>query len=205
LAWSREAVAVDANDVRVIGGTAGNVTAVGFFGATYVLVQACTSAETQCTDAADDDCDGHYDCADPDCATDTACGAGGLCAGASFIACGQALTGTTFGRPANIDRYACTDWQLNGRETSYRYTALTTGAVTIALSGLRRDLDLIVLDQGAGGGCNSRNPGCRAASDTIGLGDESVTFNAEAGKTYYFVVDGYATNNSDFTLSVTCL
>jgi hypothetical protein len=46
---------------------------------------------------------------------------------------------------------------------------------------------------------------CTAAgSSTPGHGNETVTFSAQAGKTYYFVVDGFASNSGAFHLGVSC-
>jgi hypothetical protein len=52
-----------------------------------------------------------------------------------------------------------------------------------------KDLDLIVVRETPGGGCNVRNPDCLAASST--QLDEQVTFVAESGKAYCLIVDGY--------------
>jgi hypothetical protein len=180
-----------------------SVFAVGAAGAITRLSRHCDLAETRCSDGRDDDCDGLYDCGDPDCASDATCAAGGLCAGATPIRCGDTVTGmTTSSGPRNLTRYACDDWLEDGSETYYRLDATTSGTVMVSLSGMAVDLDLIVLAQGAGGGCEPRNPGCIGASSTNG--PETVTFPATAGNSYYVVVDGFAANAGSFTLGVTC-
>ena len=50
-------------------------------------------------DATDDDCDGYYDCGDPDCAAASACLAGGLCPAAAPIACGSKTPPTPSATP----------------------------------------------------------------------------------------------------------
>jgi hypothetical protein len=72
--------------------------------------------------------------------------------------------------------------------------------VTVSLTGMSCDLDLIVVRGGAGGGCDPRD--CVAASST--QGDEHVTFMADAAETYYLIVDGYESNSGEFTLQVSC-
>jgi hypothetical protein len=202
LTWSAER-SPTGNNVIGVWGMRGRFFAVGGGGTLLAEGRACTPTETQCADGADDDCDGLYDCGDPDCATDSTCAAGGLCAGATPIMCSDTKLGTTSGALRQIDRYACDPWTEKGREQYYRYDAMTTGTVNVSLSGMTSDLDLIVLATGAGGGCEPRNPGCVTASSTTSS-PEHVTFSAVAGQSYYLVVDGFAANAGSFTLSMTC-
>ncbi len=164
----------------------------------------CRGAETSCTDGDDEDCDGLFDCGDPDCASNTACtGSNARCAAATEqLACNGSRSGSTTYGARTIVRYACHDVPEFGREQMYTFTPAATGLVTLTLTATK-DLDLIVLAEGAAGGCEPRNPGCVAASSAPG-GAETVTFNALAGKNYYVVVDGYGTAAGDFDLAVTC-
>jgi cysteine-rich repeat protein len=185
-------------------GERGQVISVGESGTVREHGRTCAATETTCKDGVDGDCDGRSGCADPDCANDASCIAGGLCPGAIPIACGDVVAGDTTNGLKNIDRYACTAWEEKGREAYYRFTAPATGTVTVSLTNLTKDLDLFVLDQGAGGGCAPRNPGCRGSSTTAGTANETVTFAAQAGQTYFFVVDGYAAYAGQFKLGVSC-
>lgn len=200
LSWSRwkRVTSTELNDVW----GKDDILTVGFNGEAAQRHRSCAGTELRCGDGEDNDCDGHYDCGDSDCASSVTCVSGGLCAGWTAIACGSIVTGTTLAGPSNIDTYACDAWHELGRETVYRLQATTSGMVTVSLSGMTKDLDLIVLRHGAGGGCEPRNPGCVAASST--QTNESVTFMATAGQVYYLVVDGYGSSVGDFTVSVSC-
>jgi cysteine-rich repeat protein len=188
--------------VYALSGTGRMLYAVGELGHALRLGRSCAASETSCGNGEDDDCDGLYDCSDPDCTGDATCVAGGLCAGATSISCGSTLTGTTTTGAKRIERYACDAWLEDGREAYYRFDATTTGQVTVALTGMTTDLDLIVLATGSGRGCEPRLPGCIATSSTTG--PETVSFSAIAGRTYYIVVDGFAASEGSFTLGVTC-
>ena len=83
----------------------------------------------------------------------------------------------------------------------YAVTPTSEGLVTVSLTDLTKDLDLVVLAS-IGGACEPRLPGCIGASST--LGNEAVTFTAEAGSTYYVVVDGFGTAAGSFSLDVDC-
>ncbi len=164
----------------------------------------CGPSETACSDDADNDCDGRIDCADLDCAADTTCQAGGLCEGFSDLACGATIAGSMVGAPTGrMHAYTCDPWREFGRERVYRVVPSASGPVTATLSDLAVDLDLVVLAEGAGGGCDPYNPSCLGASSTS-ASTENVTFTAEAGVPYYVVVDGYVPNAGSFSLSVTC-
>jgi hypothetical protein len=163
--------------------------------------RTCFAAELDCFDEEDEDCDGWVDCADTDCSSETSCQNGGLCE-ASPLSCGGSISGSTATGPRNLDRYGYSEWIETGREASYRLVAPADGSVTVSLTGLAEDLDLIVLREGPGGGCNPRTPDCVGASSTTS--DEVVTFTASGGEAYYIVVDGYASAAGDFTLDVSC-
>ncbi|HTM22419.1 MAG TPA: hypothetical protein VL172_17985, partial [Kofleriaceae bacterium] len=208
LSWSPQASLPRRFDA-VSGIAGGDLFAVGESGAVARLARACAAQELACADGADDDCDGTYDCGDVDCDGDPACAGGGLCDGAEPLVCSAGTTlvaaGSTAAGANRIDRYACDDWYELGKEAVYRLTGAAAGTVTVTASDLTRDLDLIVLSEGAGGGCEPRNPGCRAAASTDNAaGSETVSFTAQAGKTYYLVIDGYGAAAGDFSLAVDC-
>ncbi len=135
------------------------------------------------------------DCADPDCSGDPFCTAGGLCPGAIAIACNASTTGSTSAGPNLIDRYACDPWIEAGREQAYAL-APHAGSITVDLTGLTHDLDLIVVE-----GCDPR--ACVAASSTTNT-SETVTFTAQADRAYFAIVDGMGPTSGTFTLTVTC-
>lgn len=180
-------------DGTLIGGNGGSVLA---------RKRYCKGTETTCNDDLDEDCDGYYDCGDSDCAASAACNTGGLCSGAATLACNSSVTGDTATGLQRLSRYACTPFNEYSRELVYQVTPTTSGTVTLTLDAAR-DLDLIVLAEGAGGGCEYRNPGCLAASSQSG-GDETVTFTAMANETYYVVVDGFGANAGTFDLAISC-
>ncbi len=176
--------------------------AVGYLGLARAHGRSCAGSESLCSDGLDDDCDGRADCADTDCVGDAYCAEGGACAGALAASCAEVIDGSTEGAANEIDRYACSPWLELGRERSYRFVAPAAGSVTVTLTSAV-DLDLIVLHEAASGACMPKNPGCVGASSTAQV--ESVSFTAEAGAAYYFVVDGYGGDVGDFALEVTCL
>jgi hypothetical protein len=200
--WSPMGVPVGAG-INDVWGAHGRYFAVGGTGTILERGRPCALSETSCGDGADDDCDGMIDCADPDCATDATCTAGGLCAGAATIHCGDVVpTDVTTPGASAIDRYACDPWTEKGPEKFYRLDAAATGQVNVSLSGMSADLDLVVLAQDANGACEPKNPGCITASST--RGNESVSFSATAGKSYYLVVDGFGNSSGGYTLQVSC-
>lgn len=180
--------------------TGRDLYAVGGFGTIMRRVRTCSAAESSCDDGDDEDCDGRIDCADPDCSS--ACGGGGVCAGFATLACNTTVSATTAGGETRIDLNGCDTWGRTGRERAYRVQP-AAGTVTATLSELTRDLDITVFAQAATGGCDPFS-GCVATSADSGADDETVTFTAQAGETYYLVVDGFGGTSSSFTLSVEC-
>ena len=116
----------------------------------------------------------------------------------------SSITGTIAGGATLVEANACDDFLRAGPERTYRFQPPTAGEVTVSISSLQRDLVLLVLAEGAAGGCDPTNPGCRSASAATGEDDETVTFSAAAGTPYYLVVDSYTANAGTFTLTVTC-
>ena len=101
-----------------------------------------------------------------------------------------------------IADYACgRTVELTGPERVYRFVAGATERVELALAGLGADLDLLVLGD-SGGGCAA--DGCIAVSESGNTMAESVAFDAERGRTYYVVVDGFRGATSSFTLAARC-
>ncbi len=97
--------------------------------------------------------------------------------------------------------YSCVPWSESGPEYAYRFSAAEPVRVTIDLTGLTADLDLMVLAS-PGGTCSGSN--CVAASSVSGTAAESVTFTALADATYAVVVDGYGGATSPYQITVAC-
>jgi hypothetical protein len=167
------------------------------------LDRHCAAKETSCSNRWDDDCDGALNCADSDCMNDAYCNNGGTCRTLQTVTCGTNVSSSNAGGQPMLERYPCSPRLEEGREVYYRFTAPTTGNVTVNLSGLTADLDLIVLGAMPSGGCDPTGM-CLGASATASS-SEQVTFAATAGATYYIVVEGdSAADTSNFTLGVGC-
>lgn len=102
-----------------------------------------------------------------------------------------------------IVEYSCPSSLSDYTASEYTYTFVSPGDgdVTVTLSGLADDLDLFILED-FDGECDPIN--CLDFSDNAGTGDEAVTFSATAGTTYYFVIDGFGEDRSDFDIDVEC-
>jgi hypothetical protein len=161
----------------------------------------CEAVEVTCDDGRDNDGDGLTDCAEPTCAGLTYCRDGGACQPWTAIACGDSLAGSNVGERARLSWYPCSPYEESGAEALYRLVPGTSGEVTVSLSGLQADLDLLILGTGPSGACDPEGR-CLAASVTAGA--ETVTFSAIAGAPYFLVVDGYEGAESGFRLDVAC-
>jgi hypothetical protein len=166
------------------------------------LINSCAAIEN-CASPRDDDCDGLLDCADPDCAGDVGCAAGGACFTEADIACGAAIAGDDFSGVERIDDYRGGTRSDLGPETAWRFVAPMDGMVTVQLTALDADVDLAVLGAyAATGGCDPAQ--VLGTSQTDGLADESITFTAQAGHTYFLVADGHLNAAGHFMISVSC-
>ena len=92
------------------------------------------------------------------------------------------------GSTQDIDSYGC-DPAIDetGPEYVFSYSVAEDTPVTVELTGLFDDLDLFVLEANSTGECDPDT--CIAFSAS--LGDESASFTALAGLTYYLSVDGH--------------
>jgi hypothetical protein len=107
-------------------------------------------------------------------------------------------TATTSGL-SNVSAYACAPAET-GPELAYPFRLTTERRVTLTLTNLTADLDLIVL---AGTFCTG-NAACVAQSLNLGTSNESVTFTAMANTDYVIVIDGKAGAKGTFTLTSKC-
>ena len=128
------------------------------------------------------------------------CADAGPCATEGALTCGDVVSGRSDEGGATSEHYfyGCEDWMYSGPERSWTVTTDRDEPIDVTLSGLSQDLDLYALDSDAcdGGGC--------LASSSSASGDESVRFDAAAGRTYVVVLDGWEGAVSDFTLTVDC-
>jgi hypothetical protein len=171
----------------------------------YTIHLNCTpDHEVNCGDGVDNDLDGLIDCNDEaDCLGTPECPIP-QCAPDWTLACGGSDTWWNYGSGSTdlLVDYSCTDWSYEGPEYTYTFVSPVTGDVTIALSNLDADLDVVVLTAGGAGECLAS--ACVAFSDQASTIDESVTFAATAGATYYVVVDGFMGAESGYTVTLTC-
>jgi len=114
------------------------------------------------------------------------------------FASNRTRTGTTSGL-SNIETYACAANET-GPETSFPLRSSTERVITLTLSGLTADLDLILLE---GTYCVA-NATCAAASLNAGTANETITFTAKANADYIVVVDGKNGAKGSFTLTAGC-
>tara|TARA_Y100001968_G_scaffold322549_2_gene358797 strand:+ start:98 stop:1099 length:1002 start_codon:yes stop_codon:yes gene_type:complete len=151
-----------------------------------------------CGSGADEDGDGLVDCDDSDCATAVQCQLPSTCNAVWSLSCGESDSWSNdgVGSTQAISSYSCSGWNASGPEYTYEFIASASGNVDVTLSGLNGvDLDLFVLD-GSSGVCNESN-----CSD---FGNNSVSFSAVAGETYFLVVDGFAGATGSYDIEVSC-
>jgi len=116
------------------------------------------------------------------------------------VSCDTATAGNNGDGSAAIGSYGCTSWTESGPEVIYAFTATATEDVDVYFNqdpaaggvALTGDLDLFVM--GSPFDVNA----------CLFSGDTRLTIAAEAGQTYYIVVDGYNGAVSDFVLAIDC-
>ncbi len=164
-----------------------------------INVDCAPASEAVCDDGEDDDLDGLTDCADDDCALDAAC-LPAQCEPAWTLTCGSqdSWGNYLFGATDVLDGYTgCGNpWPYWGPEYTYTFESPVDGDVTVAMTNLTADTDVLVLAAGLGGTCQ--------ADACIAWGESSVTFTASAGVTYYIVVDGAFFAEGTHTIELTC-
>jgi hypothetical protein len=127
----------------------------------------------------------------------------GPCEPAAALACGAAANGSNGGAGSTdqVPSYSCNAWSYGGPEYAYSFQPASDDHVTVLLSGLADDLDLLVL-QDSGSGCDPA--ACIGDSSNIGTTDESVALDVVGGATYYVVVDGFNGATSDYSIQLLC-
>ncbi|HCP45395.1 MAG TPA: hypothetical protein DIU15_05105 [Deltaproteobacteria bacterium] len=178
----------------VVDGYAGNTSA---YTISLSTIAVAPPAEV-CDSGSDEDADGLTDCDDSDCADDAACQVAETCSSSWTLECGSTDSWSTSNTGATnlVATYGCSTWNENGPEYTYEFVAPATQEVEVALSELNGvDLDVFVID-GAVGYCNEGN--CTAS------GNQTATFAAVEGQTYYFVVDGFQGAEGSYDIEVSC-
>jgi len=175
-------------------------------GEEYGIGLDCTPySELLCANGIDDDKDGETDCDDMDCDDSEEC-PDAECTAIWALGCNSKDFGSNYGlgSASAITSYSsitenlgCLDnqWEYPGPEFAYRFDAPGSFNVTVKLIGETAQTDLLIL-RDDGHGCNPL--------DCIAWGLKKVTFPAEAGETYFFVVDGYAGAQGSFDIEVAC-
>jgi cysteine-rich repeat protein len=145
--------------------------------------QSCTGTES-CFDGRDNDGDLLFDCADPDCSS--------LCSDACeappVLSENSSVSGNTGGHGAVLAA-SCSDATPSGNEVVYQVTATQDGKLDVRLSS-DRSLTLSV-----------RSSCTDALSELACGGRTRLTLDAEAGETYFILVDG-ATGNDNGAYSL---
>ena len=121
----------------------------------------------------------------------------GICVPDRNLYCGR-MDGWNNSHPGSthqIDSYPCSPWEESGPEYAYNFVPNVSGLVTVRLDAPPGDLDIFVLD-GEGEVCDAVN--------CIAMGYAEATFRAQAGHTYFLVVDGYGGAVRDYTIDVQC-
>ena len=121
------------------------------------------------------------------------------------VSCGESHSWNNgdAGSTDQIESYSCWPyWEEAGPEYTYTFVPDVSGQVTVLLDydWWEYDLDIFVVDD-VEGSCSAGN--------CITYGDDTATFDAEAGHTYYLVVDGYSGDPDfgdvgDYTITVNC-
>ncbi len=125
----------------------------------------------------------------------------GDCEQVQTLTCGDSVSARNDGAGATTGHwvYGCGDFIYSGSEIAYEVITDLSEPVTIRVTGLSADLDLMVLSSAA---CDGT--GCLSESTEPDASDEQVTVNATSAVPLTAVVDGWDGATSDFTLSVSC-
>jgi hypothetical protein len=123
-----------------------------------------------------------------------ACGSA-QCASLGPVTCGALRQDDNSNSGVSIlDTYGCTGLDESGPEYVYEFIAAQTGDMTITLTGMTEDLDILVMEDVLG---------CQADS-CIRFGDAVATFPIVAGTRYYVAIDGRSGAVSRYTATFSC-
>lgn len=115
------------------------------------------------------------------------------CSNAVNLSCGVVYSGGSSSASSNVLNYGCNSWTESGPERVHTITPTASGTITATISNFTGDLDVYIL-----GSCNP--------SDCLGtvLSSSATYTNAQAGTTYYIVVDADDGSGSSYDLIVNC-
>jgi pimeloyl-ACP methyl ester carboxylesterase len=115
------------------------------------------------------------------------------CGNSIPLQCGVTYNGTSSSASSEVEWYGCNNWTESGPERVHQITPSNSGTLTATLSNYSGDLDVFIL-----GSCDP--------SDCLGtVSSNQATFNnAQAGQTYYIVVDADDGSGSSYDLTVSC-
>ena len=157
----------------------------------FPIAEACLQDEGPCG-GGQIECSGLVD--EPTvCSTDV----GGSAYAGNALSCGTSELGTTVGAANRAEVYGCRRLAWDGPEQVYAFIGQQQ-TVTVRLTEQQDDLDLVLLARRCVADV------CVDASYLPRRQDESLTFVAEAGVTYYLVVESVAGREGSFRISVDC-
>jgi hypothetical protein len=159
-----------------------------------VIASACLPKET-CNDFKDNDQDGDVDCLDSDCSGQVTCL--DSCASPKLLSVPGGSEGDTTGRPATIAP-SCSN--QSGPEAVYKLAPAQTGPVTVRVSSWS-GADLSVSIRIA---CAEDMTEINCVNDygPNSFGEETLTFDALAGQTYFLIVDSASLDPGAFYVAV---
>jgi hypothetical protein len=155
-----------------------------------VVLTGCTPHET-CTNQLDDDGDGLVDCDDADCGTALACT--DACASPIFVAVPSTTQGDNTGFP---DVLHSTCMPSAGREVIYQFVAPSTETLLVRVQFPAFDAGLAIRTA-----CDDEATEVVCANATV-PGEEKALFQADAGQTYYAIVESISDATGFFQLDV---
>ncbi|PID87742.1 MAG: hypothetical protein CSB06_03645 [Bacteroidia bacterium] len=111
------------------------------------------------------------------------------CSKAVLLEAGKPYDGLSSAESSAVTTYACNNWTETGPERVHRIIPDKKGTLRVEISNFTGDLDVYIL-----GSCNPTD--CLGEVSSSG----AVYRNAQAGKTYYIVVDSDNGSGSSYTL-----
>lgn len=124
------------------------------------------------------------------------------CEPIELISCGAVVQARNdaAGSTTQHGHYGCgLEWVYSGPEIGYRFVTDKSEPVTVGLTNLTGDLSVHVLESES---CDGS--GCIGYSDNSKLENEELVFQAQAGKSYVIMLDGFEKAVSDFRLTISC-
>lgn len=115
------------------------------------------------------------------------------CFNAIPLSCGISYHGPASAASSNVTTYGCNTWTETGPERIHSIIPAADGTLTATISNFTGDLDVYIL-----GSCDPS-----ACLGTVSSSSANYD-NAQAGKTYYIVVDADDGSGSAYDLMVTC-